>query len=676
MRLYEEGFTQNRELSWLRYDDRVLDEALDLSVPVFERLNFISIFVSNLEEFFQVRVGSLIGDVKEGDDDVDVRSGMTARDQLRAIHEMVPKLIEKKDLIYRIVDIQLGQAGIKHILPQQLTKTETARTGSFFRQKIAGSIKAYIVDDIKKMPRIDEKRPYFICRLATENGDQFGILDVPDDLPKIFVLEPGLTKGRPLKYILVEDIIKMYAGDFFDPFEVAEVACFDIARSAEVELGEGSDQLEEMKKVVKKRRSAPADKLIIDKYAGEQTTDFLMSLFRLKTWQVFRTERISFAFVSELEDVIPFWNLDELCFKPFTPFNQLQLGHGSVIDRVMKAEILSSYPYDSMEPFLELLKEASVDSRVTEIRMTIYRLASQPMIVNYLAAAAANGKKVKVLMELRARFDEEKNIDWAEKLKESGVKVYLGDDKYKVHSKLCQIVLNIDGQKRFISQFGTGNYNEKTAKKYTDLSLITYDQRLGEDANEFFGDVFKEKTGTYKHLLTSPESMHDGLVELIRREAYKGEKGRIFIKCNSVTDEKLIEELMQASCMGCKIRLLVRGICCILPGVKYCTENIQVCNLVGRLLEHSRVYIFGEGKDEVMYISSADMMTRNMQKRVEVACPIYGKENRERIRRIVYLNFTDTVKGRKLLSNGEYSKKLTIYDPLDSQAQLMKESTY
>lgn len=676
MRLYEEGFTQNRELSWLRYNERVLDEALDETVPLFERLNYVAIFLSNLEEFFQVRVGSLIEDADEGDDELDVRSGMTAREQLKAIHEMIPRLIEKKDLVYKLVDTELGKAGLCRIMPEELTKTERARVGSYFRQKIARNLNAFHINEKKKFPVIDENKSYLICRLATEVGEEYGIIDIPSELPKIFVLEPGVTKGRPLKYILTEDIVKINAGDFFKPFAVAEVCSFDIARNAEIELGDGMDQLEEMKKVVKKRKTAPADKLIVDSSVSETTLNYLMGKYQLKEWQVFRTDVISLGFVSELEDVIPYWLLDDLCFKPFKPFNQLQLGHGSVIDRVFRSEILSSFPYESMDPLLELLKEASMDDRVTEIRMTIYRLASQPEIVSHLIAAAENGKKVKVLMELRARFDEERNIDWAETLKNAGVKVYLGNEKYKVHSKLCQIVMDINGEKCFITQFGTGNYNEKTAKKYTDLSLITADQRLGKDADELLEDIFDGKTGSYEHILTSPETMHDELVELIRREAYKGENGRIFIKCNSVSDEKLIEELMQASCMGCKIRMIVRGICCILPGVKYCTENIQVVNVVGRLLEHSRVYMFGEGKDEVMYISSADFMTRNMLKRIEVACPIYSKENRDKIRHIMYLNYSDNVKGRVMLNTGVYSRKKIIGDTIDSQAILMQENTF
>lgn len=676
MKLYEEGFTQNRELSWLRYDDRVLDEAMDETVPLFERLNYISIFMSNLEEFMQVRVGSLIEDVADGDDEPDVRSGLNAREQLKAIYDMIPKLLLKKDITYRIVDQELKKIGIQRITPDELMKTEVMRLGSYYRQKIRKKLTATLIDRKADFPYIDENKPYIFCRMAVETGDEFGLIDIPYDLPKIFVMEPGLTKGRPLKYILTSDIIKMFCADLFSPFKMVEAVSFDIARNAEVELGEGSDLLEDMKKIIKKRKTAPADKLIIEKKASRSIVEFLANVYKLKYWQIFTTDMISLAYVSELEDVIPYWLLDEVCFKPFTPFNQLQLSRGSVIDRVLKTEILSAFPYDSMDPLLELLREASVDKRVTEIRMTIYRLASQPEIVKHLITAAENGKRVRVLMEVRARFDEEKNIDWAEKLKSSGVKVYLGNEKYKVHSKICQVVLEENGEKYFISQFGTGNYNEKTARKYTDLSLITSDKRLGRDADELFNDVFKGKPGAYEHLLTSPKTMQDGLIELIRREAYKGKEGRIFIKCNSITDEKLIEELMQASCMGCKIRLIVRGICCILPGVKYCTENIEAVNVVGRLLEHSRVYIFGSGRDEIMYISSADFMTRNMTKRVEVACPIYGKDNRERIKHIMALNFADNVKGRVMMSNGQYSRKKTTSEPIDSQEFLMKENSF
>ena len=674
--LFEEGFTQNREISWLRYDERVLDEALDESVPLFERLNFISIFVSNLEEFFKVRVGSLIGEDDEGDEERDSRSGMTAGQQLEAIHAMIPLLLEKKDLALAIVERKLAAAGIERVEYSELNGNERSMCTYFFRETVVRKIKTAVISPDQPLPYLDENRPYIISRLVAEDGDRYGIVDFPEELPKILVLDPGISESSNLRYILTEDVIKMHINNLFAPFQAIEIFTIDIARNAEVETEEDTgDQLSEMKEIVEKRKYSAPDKLIADGEMSYRMTEYLRKALKLDAMQIFRTTRIDFGYVGEVEDAIPERLRASMCFAPFQPFNQLNLSCGhynSVIDRIKHEEILSCYPYDSMDPFLDLLKEASADESVKSISMTIYRLASQPKIVEYLTQAAANGKKVKVLMELRARFDEAKNIDWSEKLKACGCKVYFGDEKYKVHSKLCQIVLEgSDGEDKYITHLSTGNFNEKTAKKYTDISLITYDQRIGRDADEFFRDVFKNKEGKYDHLLTSPKTMQDEIVHLIRKEASKGKDGRIFIKVNSVTDVRIIEELMEASCAGCRIRMIVRGICCILPGVEFCTENIQIVSLVGRLLEHSRVYIFGEGKDEKMYISSADIMTRNMTKRVELACPIYNESFRKRIKSILYLNFMDNVKGRMMTPQGIYVKKSDEGPRIDSQQMLI-----
>ncbi len=673
-KLYEEGFTQNREISWLRYNERVLEEAFDETVPLFERLNFISIFCSNLEEFFQVRVGSLITDEEDGDDSIDSRSGMSAAEQLDAIYKMIPELYAKMDQAYNVIDASLRDAGVVRLNVMELSEEELGKALSFCLQYKDG-FSVRMLKQADEMPILTSNKQYFISRLVNDNDCRYALFDAGRELPSIYVLDDGLLPGSKLRYVVCSDVIKALIPQMHKPFTSAETVAFSITRNGDVEADEDAETLlEEMKSIVEQREISPADKLCCDSKLSSDMRDFLLEAFGLEEDQLYSVVRASFRYVGDLKDVLPPEHKERLCYMPFVPFNQLSLMNKPVMEYVKKKDLLSAYPFDSMDPLLELLKEASESDKVKEIRMTIYRLSSNPVIVDHLLNAVNNGKKVKILIELRARNDEAKNIDWAQKLSDAGCKVYYGDDEYKVHSKLCQIVIDERDEKKFISQISTGNYNEKSAKSYTDFSLITYDQRIGKDINEFFEDVFKHKEGKYDHILTSPKTMHQTVINLIRREAKKGSKGRIFIKVNAVTDSKLIEELMEASCAGCKVRMIVRGICCILPGVEFCTENIEIVNLVGRLLEHSRVYIFGEGDDEMMYISSADFMTRNMLRRVEVACPIYNSELRERIRAILYLNFIDDVKGRRLRRDGCYEIKESGQTKTDSQDLLIKQS--
>lgn len=676
--LYEEGFTQNREISWLRYNERVLEEALDETVPLLERLRFISIFVDNLEDFFKVRVGSLLGEDDEGDDDIDERSGLTAAGQLRIIHKMVPGLLMKKDMIYGAVEGDLAKAGVVRLEPDQMKDEDRGRCFDFFRDKIKNRLGVTLLTSDDELPLLDEDRPYMIAALDAELEDRFGIIDIPDDLPKMLVLSKGKKPGSTFRYVLTEDIIKMFADVLFIPFIPLEIYTIDIARNAEAVAGTSNSE-GAMRDVVRKRKSAPADKLIADGRIVGNLMVYLAKRLGIDRGQVFTTTRIDYSYIDELEASIPARLHGDLVYEPHAPHNQLNDFDGEILDVVRKRDILSAYPYDSMDVLLGLLREAAFNRSVKEIRITIYRLASTPKIVDYLIYAAKSGKKVKVVLELRARFDEENNLAWADKLKAAGCRVYYGTEKYKVHSKMCQIVLSDKGGRdRYITQISTGNYNEKTAKLYTDLSIATYDQKTGKAASRLFKDICKERMGElpleeaadrYAPILASPVSMRSELMRLIKRETAKGERGRIFLKVNSFSDEEVIEALMEASCKGCRVRLIVRGICCILPGVKDCTENICIVNLVGRYLEHSRVYIFGEDFDEVMYISSADIMNRNLDRRVEIAFPVRDARIQDRIRRMMQLTYCDTVKGRVMLPDGTYSIKEGA-ELLDSQALL------
>lgn len=672
MSLYQEGFTQNREISWLRYNERILDEALDSSVPLFERLNYASIFASNLEEFFKVRIGSLIGEDDLGIEDVDSRSGMTASEQLDAIHSLIPEMMVKKDRAIRNIEHELSKSGLVRVSPEVLSDDEKFEITRYFKIKLRWEFSTSIIKSKNIWQKIDEDKTYIIAKLKSEKGYKYGLVDMPKLMPKIFVISEGLKIGDPVKYILCEDIIKSNIDVVFAPFIVDEVHSFDITRNAQVQVDSNNDPLKTMKKTIEARKISSPDRLIVDSEISDELRTLFLKGLNLEDRQIYVSQYVSLDYISELRKCLPDWLKSSVCFKDFEPFNQLKLGHGSMIERLERNEIISCYPYDSMKPFLELLREASMDDRVKEIRISIYRLSSHPMIVSYLMQAARNGKKVRVLMELRARFDEANNVGWAEKLLSCGCKLYYGPDNYKVHCKICQIVLKSKGEKeKYITQIGTGNYNESTACVYTDFSFITYDQRIGKAANEFFTDLIHNQVKEYDYLLTSPNTMKKQIIKLIKREGKKGAFGRIFIKVNGVTDKDVIEALMEASCNGCKIRMIVRGICCILPGIELCTENIEIVNVVGRFLEHSRVYIFGKDKDEVMYISSADFMTRNMSRRVELACPIYNTEIRNRIRAIMYLNYADNVKGRLLSKDGTYNKKTGQNQLIDSQDLLL-----
>lgn len=628
MALFEEGYTQNTALSWLNYNERVLHEALDETVPLFERLKYISIFMSNLEEFLQFNQNN----------------------------GQVSRLLADKDKIHKYVEEKLAKSGVVRVEACDLPREELDKCKKYYDKEIKGRIKVHFGSDSVDFPSIKQEGSYVVSKLEGETKGLFALIEIPEELPKILVLNEGLPMSISLyydfnaykrarygdtsfRYIYVEDIIRMYIADILSPFDALETTTFD--------------------------------KRFISAKASEEMTKFLIWTFQLERTQVYKTEKSDYRYVSELEEKIPGWLKDRLCWGQVKGFNQLNLGYGPVIDRLKRKEILCCYPYDSIEPFITLLKDCAIDSRVIEIRMTTYRLSSHPKIVELLEQAAQNGKKVTVVIELSARFDEENNVDWSERMRRKGVKIRYGDERCKIHSRLAQIVLEENGKTRYISYLSTGEFNEDTVLKYTDIGLITYDQNIGTAVNELWKDVLENRVDSYDHILTSPRTMKETLINLIRREAKKGKNGRIFIKVNSVSDNDLIEELKQASCAGCKIRMIVRGICCLLPEVEGKTDNIRIVNVVGRYLEHSRVYVFGMGKEELVYISSSDLITDNLAKRIELAVPIYNKELRRRIKAILYLNYMDNVKGRYLGSNGKYRKKIQGEKLVDSQIMLM-----
>ena len=570
-------------------------------------------------------------------------------------------------MAYSIVESKLAGAGVERLETWQLDDEDRGRCFDFFREEIRDRLTVKVLDAGDPLPAMDEEKPYIISVLDAELEDKFGFIDIHENMPLVLVLP-----GDHFRYVLTEDIIKMFADTLFIPFVPLGTYVTDIARNAEAKGGTGSaNTAVEMLDALRRRKNYPADKLITDGRPGKKLTEYFARNLDLDARQMFTTTRIDFSYVDELAEKMPDDLLGRLSYKPHKPYDQTSEIKGSIMKAVKKRDWLSAYPDDSVDLLLGLLREAAFSDEVKEIRITIYRLASNPRIADYLIYAARTGKKVRVILELRARFDEEKNLKWAEKLSNAGCRVYYGTDKLKVHSKMCQIVTEHvfkDGraEKRYITQISTGNYNEKTAKQYTDLSLITYDQEIGKAASALFKDICKEriKAGSrkdkdaYGPLLVSPVSMRNNILSLIRRETKKGKAGRIFFKVNSLADNEIIEALMEASCAGCQVRMIVRGICCMLPHIEGCTENVCIVNKVGRFLEHSRVYIFGEQLNEVMYISSADLMSRNLDRRVEVACRIKDDKIRDRIRGLMYDAYCDMEKGRVLLPDGRYARKI------------------
>ena len=674
-KIWKQGFTQNRELSWLQFNARVLEEAEDERVPLLERMKFLAIFTSNLDEFFMIRVGSL-GDLAEMESEpVDNKSGLTPREQLQKIYAAVAPLYSRRDTAYADVEHSLEREGLTRLGFRDLTGEEQKYIKHYFRNMIEPVLSPQIVDAHHPFPHIEGKVLHIGVLLSRKKGETFGLLPVPASLPALVFL-PG-DGGR---YLPMETILYEYADTIFGMYDVLEKVVFCVTRNADInpddEPFDGEmDFRRKMEKLLKQRRRLAVVRLELGQPVSSHFTQYLCSRFQIALEQVFLSRRAplkmeyAYSLGSRLEES----RQRALSDPPFTPQHPSMLAQGqSLMRAALKKDILLSYPYESMEPFLQMVREASRDPAVLSIRITIYRLASKAKLVEYLCAAAENGKDVTALIELRARFDEQNNIDWSERLEEAGCKVIYGFEEYKVHSKICLITRREHGETRYITQVGTGNYNEKTAAQYTDVSLVTCSPSIGADAAAFFNNMaLANLDGTYSRLLVAPSSFKNRMLALMDEQIALGSEGYILLKFNSLTDIDIIAKLSQASCAGVRVEMIVRGICCLLPGVPGFTENVTVTSIVGRFLEHSRIYVFGRGDREKMYISSADLMTRNTTRRVEVACPIDSGEVRARLHEILSAMRRDTVKARVLHSDGTYGRKPPMEDPVCAQELLM-----
>lgn len=675
--LFKKGFTQNRELSWLRFNDRVLSEAMDETVPLLERLKFIAIFTSNLDEFFMIRVGSLFDMSNVGEEIVDNKSGLTPHEQLKRIFVAVRPLYHKREQLFEEVERLLRVHGIYHLSYSELEKSERKSARQFYEARIRTVLSPQIVDTHHPFPHLANNVIHIGVMLRRKNREIFGVIPMPASLPAVFYLP-----GSDIRYIRLENIVLEYAEQLFAPYTVLEKVVFCVTRNADVNPDDEvfADELDfrkRMRKVLSQRTRLAPVRLELSSLISNTFSAYFLDKLTLSPSQLYTTKApMNMDYVYGLVSRVSKAKSTPLLYPAHTPAWPVMVRRDeSILRQVERRDILLSYPFESMEPFLLMVKEAASDTRVISIKITIYRLASQAKLVQYLCAAAENGKEVTVLIELRARFDEQNNIDWSERLEEAGCNVTYGFDFYKVHSKVCLITLKGKNGIQYITQVGTGNYNENTAKLYTDLSLLTSNPQIGQDAAELFKNMaIANLDGKYRHFLVAPVSLKSTVLQLMDREIGKGKSGRIFIKINSLTDAEIIDKLSQASCAGVRIQMVIRGICCLLPGIPGKTENIQVSSIVGRYLEHSRIYCFGSGEDEKMYISSADFMTRNTERRVEVACPVYDEKIRARIRDIIDAVLYDTVKARVLMADGVYVKKDKRRAPLDSQQFLMEQA--
>ena len=677
--IWNQGYTQNRELSWLEFNARVLAEAEDETVPLLERFKFFAIFISNLDEFFMIRVGSLTDMAALEPNRRDTKSGLTAEEQLSRIYAAVEPLYARRDAAFRDVDARLAQEDLCRTSMDELDSSERKYIKRYFNTMIAPVLSPQVVDSHHPFPHLEGKVLHIAVLLSHKKNERLGLIPVPASLPPITFLP-----NDKRRYLMTEDILLAFADSIFEMYDVLEKTVFCVTRNADVPLDDepfGSEQVDlrkKMERMLRQRRRMAIVRVELSRPVSSHFKECLHKRFEVTDEQIFLSRsaplRMSYAF--SLGDYLSDGRRSRLSDPPFIPQQPAMLPAGqSLLKTALQRDVLLSYPYESMEPFLQMIREAANDPPVLSVRITIYRLASKAKLVEYLCAAAENGKDVTVLIELRARFDEQNNIDWSERLEEAGCKIIYGFEDYKVHSKICLITRRERGGVRYITQVGTGNYNEKTARQYTDVSLVTSSESIGMDAAQFFNNMaMSNLNGRYNRLLVAPTSLKNNILSLMDGEIAKGSDGYILLKFNSLTDIDMIEKLHEASCAGVTVEMIIRGICCLLPGVPGKTENITVTSIVGRFLEHSRIYVFGRGENEKMYISSADLMTRNTERRVEIACPIDSPAVRARLHDILFAMQHDTVKARVLQPDGSYQKKPSVPEPICAQDLLMQQA--
>lgn len=669
----------NRELSWLKFNERVLEEAENPEVPLCERMTFVSIYQSNLDEFFRVRVGSLQDQMLISTEIRENKTKMTSAEQIRAIIKEVKKLNQRKDKAYEKLMKKIEEYGITLINHASAKSEEKKFLEKYFMKEIMPLSSPTIVGKRQPFPFLKNGEIYAVVVLETRNKkERIGIIPCSNNMLTRMVELPG-GKGR---YMLIEDLILHYIGKVFKGYKVKGKSLLKVVRNADIDADaaydEDLDYREFMEDLMKQRKKLSPVRIDLSREMDETVVDALCRYLDVTPDRVFRSEApLDVSFVFQLQDLLR--RNTELFYEKRVPQKSPEFKDGqSILQRITQEDKLLSYPYDSIRPFLKMLTEAAEDDSVISIKMTLYRLAKQSKVIEALCEAAENGKEVVVLVELRARFDEENNIRWSRMLEEAGCQIIYGLEHYKVHSKLCLITRRGENGIQYITQIGTGNYNEKTARLYTDFSLMTANEQIGMDAARVFQALAKgEVVEDMEHLLVAPKCLQSKVIEKIEEQIQKqknGETAYIGLKMNSLTDKRIIDKLIDASKAGVKIDMIVRGICCLIPGVEGETENIHVISVVGRFLEHSRIYIFGNGEEAQYYIGSADFMTRNTVKRVEVAAPVYSERLKKRLQDFFDLMLSDNKKARKEDAKGAYSVVECKGQPINSQELLYQEA--
>ncbi len=661
----------NRELSWLKFNERVLEEAENKKVPLCERLTFASIYQSNLDEFFRVRVGSLVDQMLLGGKIRDNKTKMTAKEQIEAVLHQVMKLNRRKDAVYDAIMGQLEDYGVRLVDFRKISKKESEYLEKYFLNEIAPVISPTIVGKRQPFPFLKNNEIYAVVVLQTKSGkEKLGIIPCSNTGFKRLVELP--TAGT---YMLAEELILHYIPEVFERYNIKAKSLIRVTRNADIDADalydEDLDYRDFMAELIKRRKKLAPVRLELTREMDGEIVDVLCDYLELDSDYVFQVQApLDLSFVFEIKDTLR--KTPELFYEKRVPQKSSQFRDGEpVFPQIREKDKLLSYPYESMKPFLNFLREAANDKEVISIKMTLYRVAKHSKIVEYLIDAAENGKEVLVLVELKARFDEENNIEWSRRLEDAGCRVIYGLDGYKVHSKLCLVTKKSEGQVEYYTQIGTGNYNEKTARLYTDLSFMTANVEIGLEAAKVFQALSMEETvDNVQHLLVAPRCLQNKVLSMIDEEiacAKEGKEAYIGLKMNSLTDKKIIDKLIEASQAGVKIDMVIRGICCLIPGVKGKTENIQVRSIVGRFLEHSRIYIFGTQEREKVYIASADFMTRNTLRRVEVAAPVYDKDLKMQLEEMFITMLSDNQKARQEDSRGNYEIAEAQETPLNSQ---------
>lgn len=678
----QQPYYDNRELSWLKFNERVLQEAGDKQVPLCERLTFLSIFSSNLDEFYMVRCGSLYDQMVYSEYSCDNKTGMTAAEQLSSIYQMTSTLCKQKCHVYLRIMEHIRDCGVELINFHDIAYTDAVYLEDYFKHSMLPLLSPQVVGKKHPFPFLKQKEIYAVALLKTRNKEKVAIVPCECNVfPRLIAVPSGEHR-----YVLAEELILHFMPMVFSKYNVRSKSLIRITRSADIDVDdafydEDLDYRDSMKKMIKERKRLRAVRMECSRMLDEKVVIHLCKQLGLCKEQIFCCETpLELSFIAQIQDDLR--ARKELFFPHSVPQEPRWLIFDvSMIEQIREQDRLLCYPYESMQPFLRLLQEAAQDTRVISIKMTLYRVARNSQIVESLIHAAENGKEVVVLIELRARFDEANNIEWSRRLEEAGCRLIYGIDFIKVHAKLCLITYREDNVFRHVTQIGTGNYNEKTARLYTDYCLMTASEAIASNVSGIFtklclGELVEDSV----HMLVAPNCMRNRLLDLMNQEieqARKGQEAYIGIKVNSLTDKVLVDKMIECSQNGVRIELVVRGICCLIPGIQGYTENITVVSIVGRYLEHARIYIFGTPDRDQIFLSSADFMTRNMTRRVEAAVPVINGELKSRIRHMFTTMWMDTVKGRELKADGRYYRREITgseLQPVNSQEIFSQEA--